>query len=64
MRAGDPRAIARAISLVEDEASDASGLIRGIYRETGRAYLIGVTGAPGTGNTPGRLGAVKSRFPF
>ena len=51
VRAGDPRAIARAISLVEDEASDASGLIRGIYRETGRAYLIGVTGAPGTGKS-------------
>ena len=51
MRAGDPRAIARAISLVEDEASDASALIRGIYKETGRAYLIGVTGAPGTGKS-------------
>ena len=51
MRAGDPRAIARAISLVEDEASDASALIRGIYKQTGRAYLIGVTGAPGTGKS-------------
>ena len=51
MRAGDPRAVARAISLVEDEASDASALIRGIYKETGRAYLIGVTGAPGTGKS-------------
>jgi LAO/AO transport system kinase len=51
VRAGDPRAIARAISLVENEASDASVVIRGIYKETGRAYLIGVTGAPGTGKS-------------
>ena len=51
MLAGDPRAIARAISLIENESPEAATLIRGIYRQTGRAYLIGVTGAPGTGKS-------------
>ena len=49
--AGDVRAIARAISLVEDEASQAAALIARIYQQTGRAYLIGITGAPGTGKS-------------
>ena len=51
MLAGDPRAIARAISLIENESPEAATLIRGIYKQTGRAYLIGVTGAPGTGKS-------------
>ena len=49
--AGDPRAIARAISMVEDEHADAASLISRIYGRTGRAYLVGVTGAPGTGKS-------------
>jgi LAO/AO transport system kinase len=49
--AGDARAIARAISLVEDEAPDAAELIGQIHQHTGRAYLIGITGAPGTGKS-------------
>ena len=49
--AGDPRAIARAISLVEDEAAGAAALIGALYPRTGRAYLIGVTGAPGSGKS-------------
>jgi LAO/AO transport system kinase len=49
--AGDVRAIARAISLIEDEAGVAADLIRAIYPNTGRAYLIGVTGPPGAGKS-------------
>ncbi len=49
--AGDPRAIARAISLIEDESHDAADLVRAIFPKTGRAYLIGVTGAPGAGKS-------------
>jgi LAO/AO transport system kinase len=48
---GDPRAIARAISLIEDEAPEGAELIRHIFPRTGRAYLIGVTGAPGAGKS-------------
>jgi len=49
--AGDARAIARAISLVEDDADAGRELIGQIYEHTGRAYLIGVTGAPGVGKS-------------
>jgi LAO/AO transport system kinase len=48
---GDMRAIARAISLIEDEAPAATDLIRRIFPGTGRAYLVGVTGPPGSGKS-------------
>ena len=48
---GDARALARAISLVEDEAPDGAALVRQIFPHTGRAYLIGITGAPGSGKS-------------
>jgi LAO/AO transport system kinase len=49
--AGDPRAIARAISLIEDESPAGAELIRRIFGSTGRAYLVGVTGPPGAGKS-------------
>jgi LAO/AO transport system kinase len=49
--AGDPRAMARAISLIEDESPAAADLIRAIFSRTGRAYLVGVTGPPGAGKS-------------
>ena len=49
--AGETRAIARAISIIEDESPAAAELIRGIFSRTGRAYLIGVTGPPGAGKS-------------
>ena len=49
--AGDARAVARAISLVEDEGEDGAALIRQIFAGTGRAYLVGVTGPPGAGKS-------------
>lgn len=48
---GDLRAIARAISLVDDESAPAAALIRDLYPHTGKAYLIGVTGPPGAGKS-------------
>jgi LAO/AO transport system kinase len=48
---GDPRAIARAISLIEDESPAGADLVRRIFSRTGRAYLIGVTGPPGAGKS-------------
>jgi LAO/AO transport system kinase len=47
----DPRAIARAISLIEDESPQGAALIGDIYSHTGHAYLIGVTGPPGAGKS-------------
>jgi LAO/AO transport system kinase len=49
--ARDPRAIARAISLIEDEAPGAAELVGRLFAKTGRAYLIGVTGPPGAGKS-------------
>jgi len=49
--AGDPRAIARAISQIEDEDPAAAELVRAIFPHTGRAYLVGVTGPPGAGKS-------------
>ena len=51
VRDGDPRAIARAISLIEDEAPVAAALVGSLFPDTGRAYLIGVTGPPGAGKS-------------
>jgi LAO/AO transport system kinase len=51
VRSGDVRAIARAISLIEDEAAAAAALVRDIFPHTGRAYLVGVTGPPGAGKS-------------
>jgi GTPase len=49
--AGDPRAIARAISLIEDETPQGAELVRRVFPRTGHAYLIGVTGPPGAGKS-------------
>jgi LAO/AO transport system kinase len=49
--AADPRAMARAISLVEDEDPAAGELVRAVFGKTGRAYLVGVTGQPGAGKS-------------
>lgn len=45
------RAIARAISLIEDEDPAAAGLVAALFASTGRAYLVGVTGPPGAGKS-------------
>jgi LAO/AO transport system kinase len=48
---GDRRALARALSAVENEAPEAPTLLAAVYPLTGRAHVIGVTGAPGTGKS-------------
>lgn len=49
--AGERRAVARAISLVEDGDPGLEGLSAGIYAATGTAGTIGLTGAPGVGKS-------------
>jgi GTPase len=51
VRAGDRRALARAITLVENSEPLAYELVRDLYPETGNAYAIGVTGPPGVGKS-------------
>jgi LAO/AO transport system kinase len=48
---GDVRALARAISVVEENAPGSAALLRGIFPHTGRATVIGVTGSPGAGKS-------------
>src|ERR671922_583753 len=49
VRAGDWRALARAITLVENSEPLAYEVVQDLYGETGRAYTIGVTGPPEVG---------------
>ena len=51
VRGGDRRALARAISLVEDGDPVAYDLVRELYPGTGRAYVVGMTGPPGVGKS-------------
>jgi LAO/AO transport system kinase len=48
---GDPRAIARGISLVENDAEEGPALVRELFARSGRAFLVGITGAPGAGKS-------------
>jgi len=51
VRAGELRAISRAITAIENHAPEAEELLRLLFPHTGNAYLTGVTGAPGTGKS-------------
>jgi LAO/AO transport system kinase len=48
---GDPRSVARAITLVENGSGEAAALMKAVFPKTGRAQIIGVTGAPGAGKS-------------
>ena len=51
VRSGDVRAISRAMTAIEDRSAEAEDLLRQLFPRTGNAYLVGVTGAPGTGKS-------------
>jgi LAO/AO transport system kinase len=51
IRAGDVRAVSRAITAIEDHDPEAEVLLQNIFPDTGRSFVIGVTGAPGTGKS-------------
>ncbi|MFN3135777.1 MAG: methylmalonyl Co-A mutase-associated GTPase MeaB, partial [Candidatus Kryptonium sp.] len=48
---GNFKAISKAISLVENEHGEAKELLRKIYKYTGKAYKVGITGPPGAGKS-------------
>src|SRR5919201_5850102 len=48
---GDKRALARAISLVENDDPEGWALVREVYPKTGRAAMVGFTGPPGVGKS-------------
>ncbi|MFN8658707.1 MAG: methylmalonyl Co-A mutase-associated GTPase MeaB [Candidatus Obscuribacterales bacterium] len=51
LKAGNKRALARALSIVEDGGPRASWLVRKLFPDTGKAHLIGITGSPGVGKS-------------
>ncbi len=51
LRSGDPRALARAISIVENRAPGWSDLLKALFPHTGKASVLGLTGAPGAGKS-------------
>jgi len=51
VRSGDARALARAISIVENHAPGWSDLLKALFPYTGKARVIGLTGAPGAGKS-------------
>jgi LAO/AO transport system kinase len=51
IRSGDPRALARAISTVENHAPGWTDLLKGLFPHTGKALTIGITGSPGAGKS-------------
>jgi LAO/AO transport system kinase len=48
---GNPRAIAKGISMVENKSVEAENLLKEIFPYTGKATIIGITGAPGSGKS-------------
>jgi LAO/AO transport system kinase len=51
LRSGDARALARAISIIENRAAGWSDLLKALFPLTGNALVIGLTGAPGSGKS-------------
>jgi len=51
VRSGDPRALARAISAVEDHRPESVPLLKALFPHTGKARILGLTGAPGAGKS-------------
>ncbi|MGI8639587.1 MAG: methylmalonyl Co-A mutase-associated GTPase MeaB [Pyrinomonadaceae bacterium] len=49
--AGEPRAVARAITKVENGANDAAEIMKAVFPKTGKALVIGITGSPGAGKS-------------
>lgn len=51
VRAGELRALARAISIVEDRSRESTGLLKALFPYSGNTGLIGLTGSPGAGKS-------------
>ena len=51
LRAGDPRALARAISVVENRGPESADLLKSLFPHSGKARILGMTGAPGAGKS-------------
>ena len=48
---GDPRAAARLMTMIEDGTAESISILKSLYPHTGKAYVVGVTGPPGSGKS-------------
>jgi LAO/AO transport system kinase len=51
LRSGDPRALARAISMVENRGPQSADLLKALFPHSGKARILGMTGPPGAGKS-------------
>ena len=51
LKEGSARAVARLITILENDINASEAIINSIYKDTGKAYIMGVTGAPGSGKS-------------
>ncbi len=51
LKNGDVRAVARLLTLIEDEDKKAEHILKKIWKFTGKSYIIGITGPPGSGKS-------------
>ena len=48
---GDRRALSQALTLIENDDHNSQNILANVYRHTGQAHLIGITGIPGVGKS-------------
>ncbi len=51
LRSGDPRALARAISIIENRQPESPELLKSLFPHSGKAHVVGLTGPPGAGKS-------------
>ena len=51
LKKGDIRSVARLLTLIENEDEEAENILKQIWKDTGKSYIIGITGPPGAGKS-------------
>ena len=51
LKKGDIRSVARLLTLIENESEEAEDILKEIWKDTGKSYIVGITGPPGAGKS-------------